>query len=384
MRRVHQPKEEQHFAQPQEEPRHPAIEEQRSVADPWWLKLTLAATSLAVVLIAFEVLVRIAGPALEKPVWNYRPSAWYLPEGSPDHRNGPYLPQKSPGTFRVIVVGDSFSYGGKGQYYDAFPKKLEQTLNLNQAAPHVEVLNWGMPGYSTRDEVRLVKSALATYQADLVILQITLNDPELAVHRPPIPGFNPITRTVNLRSPVFRYWKSFKFVVQRYYSYRLYQDFMNHYHEIFHDHRTWSAFSGAIRNIRKLSRKSGVPVFAVIFPLFSHPADDRYPFAEYHSMIGEQLQKNEIPFVDLRGTFAQIPPSYLVVSPGHDQHPNEIAHRLAADRLLQSLIETKLLPAEIIPRNVLQTGRRPVRLPPAQKPENLGDGAHTGELDTPD
>ena len=91
--------------------------------------------------------------------------------------NSKQIAEKPPGIFRIVVVGDSFSFGPKMQPGDIFSAQLERFLNLNNLPDEgVEVINLGKPGYSTQQEITVVDKAL-TLEPDLIILQICLNDP---------------------------------------------------------------------------------------------------------------------------------------------------------------------------------------------------------------
>lgn len=84
--------------------------------------------------------------------WSDRPYAYLMPEGVRTLQDADPAPKK-PDTFRIIVVGDSFTFGPNMQYADTFPKKLEWMLNLNSSAQRVEVINRGVCGASTVSEV---------------------------------------------------------------------------------------------------------------------------------------------------------------------------------------------------------------------------------------
>ncbi|RME58870.1 MAG: SGNH/GDSL hydrolase family protein, partial [Candidatus Dadabacteria bacterium] len=114
----------------------------------------------------------------EPSPWLDRPQYYYAHSLSTTFQDYPYPEKKEKGKYRIAVIGDSFTFGAYVQFFDAFPKKLETILNLNSREKKVEVINYGVPGYSTSHEVSLVKKAIQD-GADLVIVQLTLNDPEL-------------------------------------------------------------------------------------------------------------------------------------------------------------------------------------------------------------
>jgi lysophospholipase L1-like esterase len=58
---------------------------------------------------------------------------------------------KPPGTFRVLALGDSFTFGVGAREKDTFPVRLQEILRSRDA--RAEVLNAGAPGYGVPDEV---------------------------------------------------------------------------------------------------------------------------------------------------------------------------------------------------------------------------------------
>jgi GDSL-like Lipase/Acylhydrolase family len=80
---------------------------------------------------------------------------------------------KRPDTFRVMVVGDSLTYG-QGVPADAtYSALLEAELDK---AYRIEVLNLGRCGDQSEDVLRIVKEFLPKLKPDLVIYGVCLND----------------------------------------------------------------------------------------------------------------------------------------------------------------------------------------------------------------
>jgi hypothetical protein len=78
---------------------------------------------------------------------------------------------KTPGTFRILVVGDSFTMAHSVEAPETFVKVLERQL-AEHAPPdvHYEVLNAGVPGYNTVQEMAYLKRDGLALNPDLVIL----------------------------------------------------------------------------------------------------------------------------------------------------------------------------------------------------------------------
>jgi lysophospholipase L1-like esterase len=72
-------------------------------------------------------------------------------------------------TKRILVLGDSFAWGYGVEESERFSQLLEKSLG-------VEVINAGVSGYSTDQELLWYKNEGVKYETDLVILEIAGND----------------------------------------------------------------------------------------------------------------------------------------------------------------------------------------------------------------
>ncbi|OGM33335.1 hypothetical protein A3D01_00390 [Candidatus Woesebacteria bacterium RIFCSPHIGHO2_02_FULL_39_13] len=81
-----------------------------------------------------------------------------------------YQIQKPPKSFRIVTLGDSFTFGLYVNTKDNYPEKLEDKLNsVCNNNPNVEVINLGMQGYDIEYSVERYKKRGVKYQPDLVI-----------------------------------------------------------------------------------------------------------------------------------------------------------------------------------------------------------------------
>jgi lysophospholipase L1-like esterase len=238
------------------------------------------------------------------------------------------------------------------QFDDTFSKRLERWLNLNTQQPPVEVINYGVPRYSTSHEVAVVERAIKE-GADLVVLQITLNDPEIKPYRPTGLLVDENTGNVAVTNPILRHWRSLGYVVTRFKNTATHREYVRYFFKLFDGKKTWRQFTDSLTGIVKRSADAGVPLVATVFPLFGHPVNTDYPFYPLHEKVAGALKERGIPSLDIAEHYRDMPLDRLQVIPIADRHPNEIGHRIAAEAMLPWLQSLNLLPPTIFPRRVV-------------------------------
>src|SRR5262249_28752753 len=80
-------------------------------------------------------------------------------------RDRPRTYARTPGRRRVLVLGDSFVEAMQVEFGETFAARLEERLGI-------EMLNAGVSGYSTDNEVRAFATRGGRYAADAVLLLV--------------------------------------------------------------------------------------------------------------------------------------------------------------------------------------------------------------------
>lgn len=92
-------------------------------------------------------------------------------------RDGEHSIQKPPGVFRILGIGDSFTFGVGAEFEDTYLAVLERELNARPGShPRVEIIKAGVPRFYPETERILLEHYGLEYQPDLVIVGFTPND----------------------------------------------------------------------------------------------------------------------------------------------------------------------------------------------------------------
>jgi hypothetical protein len=85
-------------------------------------------------------------------------------------RDKEYPLDKSPKTFRVAVIGDSFTMGAGIELEETYHKLIEKKLNDTQTETTYEFINFGVGGYSLNQYLEVLRHKAAKYKPDLILI----------------------------------------------------------------------------------------------------------------------------------------------------------------------------------------------------------------------
>jgi hypothetical protein len=167
---------------------------ERRVKPPLRVKLAVVAASVVFALLVFELFLRAVGytyPVFYQPdetrgysLWpgaegRYRrESAAFVRINSEGLRDREHAKTKPAGTLRVAVVGDSYAEAFQVEREKAFWSVLETKLRgcPALAGREVEVINFGVSGYGTAQELLTLREKVWAYSPDVVLLALTTNN----------------------------------------------------------------------------------------------------------------------------------------------------------------------------------------------------------------
>lgn len=85
---------------------------------------------------------------------------------------------KPPGTYRIMVLGDSFTWGQGLAVRERYTAIAEKLLNERFDDRNFEVLNFGVRGVATTTERDLLRELHSIVDPDLIVVGFCLNDPQ--------------------------------------------------------------------------------------------------------------------------------------------------------------------------------------------------------------
>ena len=244
------------------------------------------------------------------------------------------LVPKPAGTRRVLLLGDSFTFG-LGVTDDAaiFANRLERDLSVDEP---VEILNGGLPGSHTHDWLALLDEVAPRYEPDVVVAVFFLRD---GTRTPSIPGFfdrirDEVARR-NRESALYRASYLVRFVRDRIDRAEIGKEYTQAFRDAYFGEgeavAEWLRARQNLVAIRDRAHERGARFGLAVFPVLVS-LQGPHPFEAIHAEIARFAQQEAMPHHDLLPGFRGQPAPPLWVSP-YDQHPSPRAHAIAADSL---------------------------------------------------
>jgi len=116
-----------------------------------------------------------------KPNLDMETGGYHMVTNSDGFRDREYRVKKGPNTTRILILGDSITFGfgikeNKDIYYNLLEEELNARAKSSGSDKSFEVIGIAAPGYNTYTELSLLKKKGIKYDPDLVIFAYCLND----------------------------------------------------------------------------------------------------------------------------------------------------------------------------------------------------------------
>ena len=321
-----------------------------------WLVSGSLISALAVLLVlgAFEVYLRatfeevdVGACGVRDPdlVWTYKPDCEENNAfGVRDHA---YSVEKPANTFRIVLIGDSVVEGHRVDIAESFGKKLEELLNTGSERAF-EVIHLARRGYTTQQELVLLKRQAFELEPDLILWSYCLNDPLDPLHHPI--GFR--AAQLGERSG----WTAPKIHVLAFLDHRFFllrekirsRQCPREYHRFYHC-AYWQKVESQIAEIAEISHEKSVPILFVVHPIYHPGAYRRYLLTDLHERLTGIAKSRGLVAYDLLDAYAGRDVGEVgIINPRSGKpdvwHPSAAGHRVIADYLFARLVADRRVP----------------------------------------
>jgi hypothetical protein len=271
------------------------------------------------------------------------------------HRGKTYPLAKTPGKYRILVLGDSFTEAVQVGEDDLFTSQLEALY------PNVEIFNAGVGGYGTVQEYLYLAAEGLRFNPDLVLIMVFENDlsDNCLSH---YPGFGPRPYGVFANGEVtiveqpdpdefLKYTMPTPFALfMSQHSYLFYFLNDNVYHKLYADHMRqlhkqdlqktencgkYEVFYATITKIRQVLDQRGVALGLVLIPSRENVMKGR---SEALFPIEEHCRRQQIVCWSLLERFRKEQTAGLLYFP-IDIHWTKAGHRIAAHEIGRNISE---------------------------------------------
>ncbi len=263
---------------------------------------------------------------------------------------------KSPGTFRILGLGDSVMWGLGVQERDTTLRVLEQELQTRYGESkgvRFEAVNTAVYGYSNYQELVTLERQGLPQCPDLVVLGFVFNDS--------YPSVDPVSNVWTFHQPAKE--KTGPFIPPHEVEYPLH--LLTFLHAVakrqskaFRAHpaipvsagygtwaangfemESWPVLQSHLRKLKSLGDENAFHVLVLLFPTYPEVNSGRIP-AAYQNVVGPFLASEKIPYIDLYDAFR----ASGTTSQFRDwTHPNVAGHRTVALEVIRYMQENHWL-----------------------------------------
>jgi len=112
-----------------------------------------------------------------------RNPVWEIALNSQGFRDENFPERKSPSAFRIICLGDSWTFGANVGQQETYPQRLKALLKREFPEANFEVFNLGVLGYSSYQGLELLRRTVIHMKPDVLTIGYAWNDSSMAGYR---------------------------------------------------------------------------------------------------------------------------------------------------------------------------------------------------------
>lgn len=231
-------------------------------------------------------------------------------------RDKEYSLEKPGNTFRVAVIGGSFTVPAGVEIDEAFHSILEDRFNKENPGLNYEFINFGVSGYRINNKIATLEHKALKYNPDLILFildgsQFTEDEEK---------EFKP-------KAQKNQFFQSFTYKLIS--KNKLFKN-DNKDKKFLDEHKSGlDQLNMKLQKLSNISQKNNVPIYIVVL-------DHDYSHYQLSADIKQLVENNNLYYVNTIPSFQDIDISELVIYKT-DIHPNAGANRIFADVIYSEL-----------------------------------------------
>ena len=262
---------------------------------------------------------------------------------------------KPPGETRILALGDSFTFALGVRFEDLYVQRLERKLNGEQPGRKFQVINAGVAGYNTTQELVFLLADGLRYEPDLITIGFYWND--LLGNDKPLPVIDgPIQRDLMkesesadaghllpafIRNQLRRSLVLYLGVTRAKNLVAALGQPENALVGIQRDilegdaaalDRYWPATGARLREIAATAAERGIPVLLVSFPM-ENQVRQPSPSPAYADALRAEWEPTGMPMIELEAAYRTSLEAGSNPYLPYDLHPGPIGMQIAADSI---------------------------------------------------
>lgn len=255
-------------------------------------------------------------------------------------RGPEYAPEPPPGSYRIVLVGDSFAMGHRVAESDTYAARLERSLDTAGAGVRFEVINAGLSGLSIGPIVDRLERIGLPYHPHLIVYGFSANDIYGPAYRPNTPeereaferarerfADSPLhllraawPRWISLRSALHPLPGSHEYALTFNYT---------------RNPEAWRAIEDGLDRLARISRERDVCIHVFIHSVM-HELGVLHPFRPIYDQVQRAAEERGLTVTQSLPGFAGRRATRLRFGP-RDNHPTAEGHALLARALERGL-----------------------------------------------
>ena len=284
----------------------------------------------------------------------------YISINSQGFRDKEFSRERKSGIQRIMIIGDSFTFGMGVNLEETFSKKIG--IILKNSGINCEVINCGVIGYNMWQYIEILNKKILPLNPDLIVVGMFLNDIYQSIH-PKLKdknwkAYNPFDRKKSNIMSSFYIWNLFhnwnvlfetKYRARRGVNYlkgvkqrkeKLKDESSDHiWRKIMLgnlDNKKYIEFKRALSEFKMKSDSSGCDLLFIMIPDAGQL--NEFELQEVNRFIAASCSKLDIPFIDVTEAFEkESDPRPLFLFP-IDAHISSKGHQIIAELVSKQIL----------------------------------------------